>query len=195
VVRVESEVIAVTGAGGRIGGLVAHRLGQAGVAFRPIARDVAKVPAFPGAEPAVAATYDDQSAMEAALAGATTLFLVSGRETADRLHQHKTAVNSAVAAGVRRVVYLSFLGASPQATFTLARQHWYTEEHMRASGLACTFLRDSLYMASFPLWTGSDGVIRGPAGNGVAGHPPRTLAEYLREHPEEYAHLGGPAPD
>ena len=35
----------------------------------------------------------------------------SAAEAIDRLDQHRTAVNAAVAAGVERIVYLSFLGA------------------------------------------------------------------------------------
>jgi uncharacterized protein YbjT (DUF2867 family) len=67
---------------------------------------------------------------------------------------------------VARIVYLSFLGAAPESTFTLARDHWATEEHIRASGVPWTFLRMSLYMDFIPSMVGRDGVIRGPAGNG-----------------------------
>ena len=65
-----------------------------------------------------------------------------------------------------RLVYLSFLNAAPDATFTLARDHWATEEHIRATGLAWTFLRMNLYMDFIPRMVGEDGVIRGPAGDG-----------------------------
>ena len=71
-----------------------------------------------------------------------------------------------MAAGVERIVYLSFLGASPEATFTFARDHWHTEEHIRASGVRYAFLRDSLYLDMLPTMAGADGVIRGPAGDG-----------------------------
>ena len=37
--------------------------------------------------------------------------------------------------GVERIVYLAFLGASPEATFAFVRDHWLTEGHVRASGL------------------------------------------------------------
>ena len=72
----------------------------------------------------------------------------------------------AVAAGVAHLVYTSFYGAAPDATFTLARDHWATEEHIRASGLAFTFLRDNLYADFLPLMADEHGVIRGPAGDG-----------------------------
>lgn len=92
--------------------------------------------------------------------------MVSAAESADRLEQHLTFVDAAAEAGVRHVVYTSFLGAAPDATFTLARDHWATEERLRASGMEFTFLRDSLYTDFLPAMVGEDGVIRGPAGSG-----------------------------
>src|SRR3712207_7279400 len=50
-----------------------------------------------------------------------------------------------------RSVYTSFFGAAPDATFTLARDHWATEEYLRDSGMAYTFLRNSLYADFLPL--------------------------------------------
>ena len=88
-----------------------------------------------------ARSYGDGDAMREALEGVATLFLVPAEESADRVTQHRTAVDAAVAAGVERIVYLSFLAAAPDATFTLARDHWATEEHIRAAGVAFTFAR------------------------------------------------------
>jgi uncharacterized protein YbjT (DUF2867 family) len=117
----------------------------------------------PGAR--VAGGYGDFDGMRAALEEIETVFLIPAAESADRVEQHKTAVDAAVAAGVARIVYLSFFGAAPDATFTLARDHWATEEHIRASGVAWTFLRMNLYMDFIP-GMAVDGVIRGPAGDG-----------------------------
>ena len=66
----------------------------------------------------------------------------------------------------QRIVYTSFLGAGPDATFTFARDHFATEQLIRESGLAYTFLRNSQYLDFVPLLVGEDGVIRGPAGDG-----------------------------
>ncbi len=104
--------------------------------------------------------------MREAFTGVSTLFLVSAREAEDRVEQHKLAIDSAAAAGVERVVYLSFIGASADATFTFARDHFQTEEHIRASGLGFTFSRQNLYMDLLPVLGGEEGVIRGPAGDG-----------------------------
>ena len=51
-------------------------------------------------------------------------------------------------------------------TFTLGRDHWWTEEHIRACGVPWTFLRMSLYLDFIPNMVGEDGAIRGPAGDG-----------------------------
>jgi NAD(P)H dehydrogenase (quinone) len=157
--------LAVTGATGGVGGRVARRLAGRGVAQRLVVRDPSRAPAVAGAK-VVKAAYEDGEAMRRALDGVDTLLLVSGSEAADRVRRHTSAVDAAVAAGVGRIVYLSFLACAPDATFTFARDHWHTEEHVRASGVRHTFLRDSLYLDYFPLFVGADGVIRGPAGDG-----------------------------
>ncbi|WP_328399843.1 NAD(P)H-binding protein [Streptomyces sp. NBC_00390] len=161
-----SPVIAVTGASGSIGGRVARRLSATGAAIRLLGRDPARLPELPGAVAAPPCSYGDGEAMRRALDGADTLFLVSAHEAPDRVREHRTAVDAAVAAGVRRIVYTSFVGAAPAATFTYARDHWHTEEYIRASLPRHTFLRDNFYLAAFPAMTGKDGVLRGPAGRG-----------------------------
>src|SRR5690242_8985194 len=132
-------LIVVSGATGRLGGRVARRLG---VELRLLVRDPARAPQVPGAEVAVAA-YDDRKALRSALRGADTVLMVSAAETPGRVAQHRNFVDAAASAGVRHLVYTSFAGASPQATFTLARDHWATEQHIRNSGLEWTFLRDN----------------------------------------------------
>jgi NAD(P)H dehydrogenase (quinone) len=157
--------LVVTGSTGQLGGRVARRLAAAGVPQRLLVRDPARAPELPGSDVAVAA-YDDGAAVRAALAGTSTVLMVSASEHPERLRQHRTFVDAAAAAGVEHLVYVSFLGAAPEATFTLARDHWATEQHVRARGLRATFLRDSLYADFLPQLVGDDGVLRGPAGDG-----------------------------
>jgi uncharacterized protein YbjT (DUF2867 family) len=83
-----------------------------------------------------------------------------------RLQHQLTFIDAAVKAGVKRIVYVSFFGASPTATFTLARDHWATDQHLRSVGVALTILRDNLYADFTPHFIGTDGNIRGPAGDG-----------------------------
>jgi NAD(P)H dehydrogenase (quinone) len=157
----------VTGSTGNVGGLVARRLSELGGEQRLLVRDPARAPALPGTH-IVTADYGDGAAVATALTGAHTVFMVSAAETPERVRQHRTFIDAAVSAGVKRIVYLSFIGASPTATFTLARDHWTTEEHLRSTGVAHTILRDNIYADFTPHLISTDGTIRGPAGDGRA---------------------------
>jgi NAD(P)H dehydrogenase (quinone) len=159
-------VIAVTGASGAIGRRVAERLAHHGEQMRLLVRDPARAPEIAEAEVAGGASYDDPEAMERCLAGADVCLLVSAGEDPDRVRLHKAAVDAAVAAGVEHLVYLSFLGAAADCTFTFGRDHFHTEQHIRESGLAWTFLRDSIYLDFVPFFADEHGVIRGPADDG-----------------------------
>ena len=164
-------LIAVTGATGVVGRRVAVLLAERGITQRLVVRDPSRAPTLPGAEVRQIAGYGAGDDVHAALDGVDTLFLVPGSEAADRRQQHITAVDAAVAAGVRRIVYLSFVDARPDATFTLVRDHWATEERIRASGVAWTFPRMNLYLDFLPFMAAvvsGEAVIEGPAGDGRA---------------------------
>jgi uncharacterized protein YbjT (DUF2867 family) len=167
-------VIAVTGATGSLGGRVAARLAAiGGVPLRLVVRDAGRAPHLPGAEVREnRGGYADPAGLTVALTGVHTLYLVSAAEAEDRLRQHLDAVDAAVAAGVQRIVYTSFVGARPDAVFTLVRQHAATEDAIRATGVRHTFLRSSMYADFVPFFaTLEDGsaVIAAPAGQGRTG--------------------------
>lgn len=159
--------MAVTGVTGAVGRMTADALADAGLPFRMLARSPERAPHYPGSM-VVAASYGDAGAARSALEGVETLFMVSAAEDAERLGQHRTFVQAAADAGVRHIVYTSFFGASPEATFTLARDHAATEGFIREAGMAHTFLRDNLYLDFTENMVGEDDVIRGPAGSGRA---------------------------
>ena len=160
--------LAISGATGAVGSTIAARLAHAGFEQRLIVRDAARAPNLPAAEVAEA-SYEDPPALREALVGMETFFMVSAAESADRAQRHADAVDAAVEAGVERIVYLSFVSAAPNATFTFARDHWHTEKHIRSSGVRHTFLRDNVYLDYVPAFAGTDGVIRGPAAEGRVG--------------------------
>ncbi len=157
--------LAVTGSSGVLGGLVARELAARGVAQRLLVRTPATAPTLP-ATTVHAVDYADSDAARRALDGVTTLFMVSAAESAERRDQHRSFIDAAAAAGVRHVVYTSFVGAAPDAAFTLARDHHATEQHIVASGMRWTFLRDSFYIDFMEALVGPDGAIRGPGGDG-----------------------------
>lgn len=195
----ESPPIAVTGATGRLGGRVARLLADAGVPLRLLVRSPDRAPALPDAT-VHRAPYADGDAVTEALAGVEVLFMVSAAESEDREAEHEQFVAAAAQAGVRHVVYTSFLGARPEATFTLARTHAVTEVDLAASGMGYTFLQDSFYMDLAVGVVGDDGVIRGPAGNGRCGFVAhedvaRTAAHILLDpgpHDDRAYRLTGP---
>ncbi|CAN5120130.1 SDR family oxidoreductase [soil metagenome] len=143
--------IAVTGSTGTLGRLLLPRL--SGADIRPLTR--------------ADGAYDETAKLSASLSGSDTLFLVSGRESANRVAEHYSAIEAAMDAGVKRIVYLSFYGAAPDCTFTFGRDHFHTEQRIRETGLDFTFLRDNFYQGILPHFADESGIIRGPGGDGL----------------------------
>ena len=170
---------------------MARLLAADGYPQRLLVRNPAAAPHLPDAEVVAIPGYADGLACEEALAGVETLFMVSARESARRVDEHVTFIDAAVAVGVRHVVYTSLYQAAADAVFTFARDHWATEEHIRASGLRWTFLRNCLYLDLVPMIGGPDHVIRGPAGDGrFSGVALDDVARVVRAvllSPEEHA--------
>jgi NAD(P)H dehydrogenase (quinone) len=168
--------LAITGATGHIGGATARILSDAGPPLRLLVRDPSRAPSLPGAEVAQAA-YGAPDNVEA-LRGVETLLMVSAAESDDRVGEHRGFVEAAVEAGVRHIVYTSFVGASDSSGFLLGRDHGATEVIIRDTGLGYTFLRDNFYAEVFPYFADDDGAIKGPAGNGrVAAVSRKDVAE------------------
>ena len=159
-------MIAITGATGALGSRVARLLADRGHPLRLLVRDAGRAPRVE-AEVATISDYSDGEAARAGLGGCDTMLLVSARESADRIIEHGSMIDAATAAGVGKIVYISFQSAAPDATFTFARDHFHTEQLIAASGLRYVFLRDSLYQSGLVWMAGADGTIRGPAGNGA----------------------------
>lgn len=185
-----SAPIAVTGSTGRLGGLVARFLSDAGVSQRLLVRSPERAPQLAGVDIA-RFTYFDTEETRSALKEIETLFMVSAAESADRLEQHHQFIQAAAAFGVKNIVYTSFLGASENATFTLARDHGKTEDFIRATGMNFTFLRDNFYQDVFPLFA-TDGVIAGPAEDSkvaaVAIEDVARVATQVFQAPEKFHH-------
>ena len=184
-----TRTIGVTGVTGHVGGRVRELLADTGQPLVLLARTPGKVSAGPR-EQVRACDFADPEGAAAALDGVDTLLMVSAAEAPDRLEQHRAFVAAAASAGVRHVVYTSFQGAAPDCTFTLGRDHWATEEALRESGMAHTFLRDSFY-ADFLPFMAQDGVVRGPAGDGrvaaVAREDVATVAAAILAAPDDHA--------
>lgn len=157
-------LIAITGATGYLGSRIARQLSAAGWATRLITRDPSRAPRLAGSH-AAQATYEDTAAMTAALQGVDRLFFVSSNALAGRQEAHRSVIDACAAAGTSRVVYTSFLGAGPDAVFTLSQDHYQTERCLAAKGVPYVALRNSFYAEVVEEMV-QDGVIRGPGGEG-----------------------------
>lgn len=165
-VRIATPRIAVAGATGEVAGRVARMLAARGVAQRlPVLASLhAPRPAL--ADVIEVGGYTDRAGMVRALDGIETFLLVP-RATADgRVEAHRAAIDAAVEAGVRRIVFLSTVGAAPTALLPEARDAWATEQDLRASGLEFTIARMNVYLDLLPQFVSRTGQIVGPAGPG-----------------------------
>ena len=93
------------------------------------------------------ADFGEPDSLAVAFAGGTRMLLISiGTSAGPRPVAHGHAIDAARAAGVRQIAYTSWLGISRGDTQGIAVDHLATEELLRRSGVAYTFLRNSLYM-------------------------------------------------
>ncbi|WP_064457807.1 NmrA family NAD(P)-binding protein [Streptomyces hygroscopicus] len=142
-------MIVVTGATGGLGGATVehllHRIpaDQIGVSVR----DAAKAQHFADRGVRVRqGSYEDPAALRDSFAGAEQVLLVSGNDpAADMVSLHRNAIDAAVAAGARRILYTSQQGAVPGNPYRPSDIHIATEAILAGSGVAWTALRNGAY--------------------------------------------------
>jgi NAD(P)H dehydrogenase (quinone) len=101
-----------------------------------------------GAE-ARAIDFNKPETLSAAFAGVDRLLLVSTDaidQPGRRLIQHTAAIQAAIAAGVKHVIYTSATNASPDSASIALQDHYETEQAIIASGMSHSILRNSLYV-------------------------------------------------
>ena len=90
--------------------------------------------------------FDKPESLPAAFTGAERMLLISTLDVGEnRRRQHRAAIEAAARAGVRHVAYTSSVGIHPHSPAFVIADHLYTEDQLRASGMAWTFLRDAQY--------------------------------------------------
>jgi NAD(P)H dehydrogenase (quinone) len=146
------EKIIVSGASGNLGGLTVDELLARGVAASRLIL-VSRTPDELGKYKDLGASvrfgdFTKPESLPAAYAGGTRMLLISvggnGEVTATELL--KRAIDAAKSAGVKHIAYTSYVGITRGDTAGRAADHQATEEALRASGLAWTMLRNSIYM-------------------------------------------------
>lgn len=94
-------------------------------------------------------------------------------ETVDRAG-NRNLVEAAAGAGVRRFLFISVLGASPDHPVPLMRAKSETERRLRGTGMDWTVLQPNLFMDKLPI-----AVVGGPV---LAGQPVTLVGEGRRRH-------------
>jgi NAD(P)H dehydrogenase (quinone) len=89
--------------------------------------------------------FDDPGSLRSAFAGARDVLLVSAVDLARRVGQHLAAIDAAVTAGARRIIYTSMISPEAPNPAAVAPSHWQTETALRQCGVDWTLLRNSLY--------------------------------------------------
>jgi NAD(P)H dehydrogenase (quinone) len=143
--------IAITGAAGQLGRLTAEA-----VLEKVAPSEVVLVTRSPDAIVDLAergavvrhGDFDDPASLPRAFEGVERLLLISASVIGARVHQHRAAIDAAVAAGVRSVAYTGIGNPSHSNPGAAARDHRETEEALLASGAAWTFLRNGIYAES-----------------------------------------------
>lgn len=151
-------MILVTGPTGKVGQALVAALKAKGAAFKALARSDASAKALEAE--GVAVVRGDLAELGPALKGVDTLFLLSA--SADPYPQEAPAVAAAKAAGVKRIVKLSALGADADSANGFFRGHARVERLIEESGLEWTSLRPSFFMQNWIVYN---------AGSVKAGQP------------------------
>ncbi|MEU0268623.1 SDR family oxidoreductase [Nocardioides sp. NPDC006303] len=140
--------IAITGASGQLGRLVADQLlttvDPAEIVL--LTRDPAKLADYAerGAD-VRAADFSKPDELVEAFAGVERVLLISTDAVGARVEGHLAAIDAAVKAGVRHMAYTSVSGPTADNPAGVVADHAATEDALRESGLAWTMLRNNLY--------------------------------------------------
>ncbi len=148
-------MILLVGASGRLGQVVAHHLLAQSKLVRAMTRTPARLEALKHQGAAVVeGDLRDPEALARACQGveqvvaAAHALVGKGDNTPQTVDGagHRQLIDAAKAAGVKHIVFLSVLGAGPEAPLEFFRIKHRTEEYLRASGLSFTIIRSAAFM-------------------------------------------------
>jgi len=105
--------------------------------------------------------FDDPPSLIEAFKGGDRLLLISGTRVGKRVVQHRAAIEAAEKAGIKHVVYTSFIGLCKANPSVATHDHLATEEMLRSSRLEWTMLRDAHYADAMIINAGPNFVASG----------------------------------
>ncbi|SFE07137.1 Uncharacterized conserved protein YbjT, contains NAD(P)-binding and DUF2867 domains [Actinacidiphila alni] len=125
--------------------------------------------------------FADPAGLAHAFEGASQVLVVSAGTTGEAaLALHRAAIDAAVEAGARRVLYTSHMGASPTSLFAPMPDHAATETMLRECGTDWTSLRNGYYASSAIMLLGDavrTGVLAAPEDGPISWTAHADLAE------------------
>lgn len=165
-------MILITGATGKTGSATAKSLGEKGETFRALIRNEEKKEGLEslGGE-VVIGSIENTEVVNQSMQGVKTL-LVLLPNSESQLALEKQLVDSAKQAGVERIVKMSSIEATPDATSPIPKLHLESEEYIKQSGLAWTMIKPNFYMQNLLASAGTikeQGKIFLPMGDGKTG--------------------------
>lgn len=176
-------MVLVAGATGALGGMIAHRLLAEGRQVRVLVRAGSDYAALveAQAEPVIG-DLKDPASLRRACAGVDVVITTAnsarrgGDDTVDAIERtgNRNLIDAAKQAGVRRFVFVSALGADPNAPVDFLRAKGEAEGYLRASGLEYVILEPNLFVE---VWVGM--LVAGPV---MAGQPVTLVRDARARH-------------
>ena len=163
-------MILITGASGNVGKEVLKQVAATGAKVRAAFQTVTKAAAAPSGVEIASMDYNKPETLQAALKGIERVFLVAP-PTPNLPALERKAIDEIKQSGVRNVVKLSAMGGR-DAIFP--RQHADSEDYIKSSGVAYTFLRPNGFMQNFVTYNGAtintQNAFYGSQGDGEVSH-------------------------
>ncbi|MEV0093987.1 NmrA family NAD(P)-binding protein [Streptomyces sp. NPDC050738] len=177
-------MIVITGATGRLGSQIVHRLLERVPADRigVSVRDPAGAAGLAARGVRVRrGDFSDPDSLADAFEGAGQILVVSANDTGETaVAQHTAAVDAARAAGAKRILYTSHQAAAADSLFAPMPDHAATERYLARAGTPYTALRNGFYASTVPLLLGQaleTGELIAPADGPVSWTAHEDLAE------------------
>ena len=139
-------MILLTGATGKTGSATAKALNERGIKFRALIRNEEKREDIEslGGEVIIGSIENKEAVDQSMVDVETALILLPNSE--NQLSLEKQLVDSAKQAGANRIVKMSSIEATPDATSPIPRLHLESEEYIKQSGLNWTMVKPNFYM-------------------------------------------------
>jgi len=147
-------VILVTGGTGFIGKALIRHLSEAGYPLRTLIHPSKHSPNLPKGVPVEVVVSDicDERGLRSAMVGVNSIFHLAGAEWKGAqgnllkvdIQGTQTVLKAAREANVKRLFYISHLGADRASAFPVLKAKAIAEEHIRHSGLEYTIFRSAI---------------------------------------------------